>query len=420
MIELRKNIFFKIFSVLLSFTVMFYMSPMTLKAMVDIASVKENREDLKSKNEELKKKIQEIEGQVQDKEAYAKVLQEQIDVLQKQVSLISDNVDSLNSEVDSLQKKIDINEKKVNDEVTKLKDMLADMYMTEEEISLWQILLSCKDPKEFIDTFPLILMANKSKAELVDQINKDTDQIKEDVDICKKKRKKVEEEKESLESKNQELKDANEKVQQVVKDLNQDKNEAEHELDINSAEIRALDEQEAEYYRQQCESAKAQIKNEISSDKSIDDISNASDDTENETKYLPPKKSGGYIRPVEGPITSHFGVYESIRNGRSHSGIDIGASSGTPIKAAQAGTVIFAGWNGGYGKCVIIDHGGGCSTLYAHMSSIGVSKDQFVSQGQIIGRVGVTGHTDGGAHLHFETRRYVNGHMEREDPEQYV
>ena len=111
-----------------------------------------------------------------------------------------------------------------------------------------------------------------------------------------------------------------------------------------------------------------------------------------------PSKSGGLIWPVSGPVTSGFGM----RWGRMHTGIDISAPTGTPIRAAKGGTVISAGGNGGYGLAVIIDHGGGLSTLYAHLSALGVSGGS-VSQGDVIGRVGCSGHCTG-PHLHFETR----------------
>ncbi len=112
--------------------------------------------------------------------------------------------------------------------------------------------------------------------------------------------------------------------------------------------------------------------------------------------------SGALAWPVNAPITSPFGW----RWGRMHEGIDLGAAYGTPIGAAAAGTVIYAGWLGGYGNLTVIDHGGGLSTLYGHQSHIGVSVGQHVEQGEIIGNSGSTGHSTG-PHLHFEVR--VNG-----------
>ena len=112
--------------------------------------------------------------------------------------------------------------------------------------------------------------------------------------------------------------------------------------------------------------------------------------------------SQGLIWPVSGPVTSPFGY----RWGRLHAGIDIGVPYGTPIHAAASGTVVLAGWTGGYGNYTCIDHGGGMATCYAHQSSYAVSNGAQVSQGQVIGYVGSTGHSFG-AHLHFEVR--ING-----------
>jgi murein DD-endopeptidase MepM/ murein hydrolase activator NlpD len=111
--------------------------------------------------------------------------------------------------------------------------------------------------------------------------------------------------------------------------------------------------------------------------------------------------ASGLIWPVSGPVVSPFGM----RWGRMHEGIDIAAGYGTPIAAAASGTVIFAGWMGGYGNLIIIDHGGGIATAYGHQSSFAVGGGP-VSQGQTIGYVGCTGHCFG-PHLHFEVR--VNG-----------
>jgi murein DD-endopeptidase MepM/ murein hydrolase activator NlpD len=112
--------------------------------------------------------------------------------------------------------------------------------------------------------------------------------------------------------------------------------------------------------------------------------------------------AAGLIWPVNGPVTSPFGY----RWGRLHSGIDIGVPEGTPIHAAAAGTVVLAAWTDGYGNYTCIDHGGGLATCYAHQSAYAVSTGAHVSQGQVIGYVGNTGHSFG-PHLHFEVR--ING-----------
>ena len=118
--------------------------------------------------------------------------------------------------------------------------------------------------------------------------------------------------------------------------------------------------------------------------------------------------SGHFIWPAQGPVVSPFGMrWHPILGGyRMHTGIDIGASYGSPIIASDDGVVLFTGWYGGYGNTVILDHGSGLSTLYAHCSAILVSQGQQVARGQAIARVGATGYATG-PHLHFEIR--VNG-----------
>jgi murein DD-endopeptidase MepM/ murein hydrolase activator NlpD len=112
--------------------------------------------------------------------------------------------------------------------------------------------------------------------------------------------------------------------------------------------------------------------------------------------------AAGLIWPVNGTVTSGFGM----RWGRMHEGIDIAAPTGTPIWAAAAGTVVYAGWLGGYGNLVVVDHGGGFATAYAHTSAILVAVGRSVAQGETIALVGSTGHSTG-PHVHFEVR--VNG-----------
>ena len=124
------------------------------------------------------------------------------------------------------------------------------------------------------------------------------------------------------------------------------------------------------------------------------------------------KKLGiSFVRPTSGVVTSRFGS----RWGSTHTGIDIGASTGTSIKAAAGGTVIFSGWKGTLGKLVVVSHGNGVQTYYAHCSSLLVSSGQTVSAGQLIAKVGNTGRSTG-PHLHFEIR--LNGYAI--NPQSYI
>lgn len=112
-----------------------------------------------------------------------------------------------------------------------------------------------------------------------------------------------------------------------------------------------------------------------------------------------------FINPVSGRITSRYGVKSSIRSS-AHTGLDIGASKGTPIKAAASGTVTFSGDKASYGKLITIDHGNGVLTYYAHCNALYKSVGEYVNQGDVIAAVGSTGNSTG-PHLHIEVR--VNG-----------
>ena len=131
--------------------------------------------------------------------------------------------------------------------------------------------------------------------------------------------------------------------------------------------------------------------------------------------------TGGFLTPVQGRLSSPYGwrIHPKFKSRKFHTGIDIAAPMGTPIKASNAGKVIYSGWYGGYGRVVILDHGlmngAPTTTLYAHMSRQKVAVGQVVTRGQIIGLVGSTGYSTG-PHLHFEVR--ING--KPQNPQNYI
>jgi len=118
------------------------------------------------------------------------------------------------------------------------------------------------------------------------------------------------------------------------------------------------------------------------------------------------RRLAAFVWPLRGILTSRFGFrrHPIFRLRQFHQGLDIASARGKPVRSAFAGTVLYAGWYGGYGKLVILDHGQGTSTLYGHLSAILVSTGQQVSQGLVVGRVGSTGFSTG-PHLHFEVRQ---------------
>ena len=128
--------------------------------------------------------------------------------------------------------------------------------------------------------------------------------------------------------------------------------------------------------------------------------------------------TGSFVFPVASYvyISSRFGerVHPITGELKNHNGMDIASNMGTTVYAADGGKVVLAEWYGGYGNCIMIDHGNGYKTLYGHLSVIGVSEGQSVSQGAVIGAVGSTGNSTG-PHLHFEV--YANG--SRTDPEKF-
>lgn len=198
------------------------------------------------------------------------------------------------------------------------------------------------------------------------------------------------------------------------------------ELERDKASIQAL-EKAAEEKRKQVEESKA--RQEEALDKAINDrdtaerayqeLLEASRQVEQmirQSKYQVGPGSGGaqgggtstgsMIWPIHGEITSEYGwrTHPIFGTSKYHSGLDIGGDYGLPVAAADGGVVIYAGWISGYGNAVIIDHGGGLSTLYGHNDSLTVGEGQSVSQGQTIALCGSTGYSTG-PHVHFEVRR---------------
>lgn len=219
-----------------------------------------------------------------------------------------------------------------------------------------------------------------------------------------------------------------------LRTLKEDQQEAQTQADQAAADAEALqaqlaveldtlqDQQDVQLrLKREAESRISKWESELSSyaaeDKNIQTLINGSSPTKVTVTQLRPPSAYGMQWPVIGPVTSEYGyrIHPVYGTRKLHSGLDVSAPKGTPIAAAQGGTVLLAGTQGGYGNVVIVDHGDGVSTLYGHMSKINVSKGQQVDRGDVVGLVGATG-TATGNHLHFEVR--ING--EATNPRPYL
>ena len=289
-------------------------------------------------------------------------------------------------EIDEARKNLEAAQEESRLLLEQASDRLRYIYEN-EETDFWDILLKCDNISDYSFYRQYTEDIMRYDAELIEEL--------------KEKEKELEEELERIEEKT-EAKTALEKF----------KTEKEFEIAVMYEEKnRLLDE-----YRQNASDAEAELKELTeAADKVYDIIVNIEKNKEFVDTY-----TGGELEwPVDGRYyvsSGYVGRVSPVGNGYEfHTGIDIPAPEGYEIHAAEGGEVINAGWIKGYGNTVIIDHGGGVSTLYAHNSDLAVEYGEMVERGQVIAYCGSTGYATG-SHCHFEVR--ING--EHTDPWEYL
>jgi septal ring factor EnvC (AmiA/AmiB activator) len=358
--------------------------------------------------------------------------QNTIDGIQTEVNKVNTEVDRINGVIGSInteisgieadisktQEELGIAEAKKAEQEASMSERVRAMYMYGNG-SIIEYLFSATDFSDFVtklDMSRYIMAADKDSINALAETEKVIDQKKENIeaDRLKTVQKKAEQEsaladQESVKAQKDQLLAQNQTVlvqYQAIAD-----SEAATSADIQS--------QLEAYYASQAAQASASAPS--NSTGAGDAVSGGSSDGSDTTgggdsgssdggssNNTTPSYSSGYMWPCGGSITSEFGYRDDPLNPgttRYHSGVDIGASTGTAVACAGNGTVISAGWNGGYGNCVIVDIGNGLSAVYGHLSAINVSAGETVSIGQTVGAVGSTGDSTG-PHLHFEIRLY--------------
>ena len=346
------------------------------------ANIDAKAEKAKQKSDELWEKIESVSEQKRwlDEEADAAIA----DYEEKQAAL-----DETLARIDENEEKLQAVEKDYNQKHGVLMVRVRDIYIN-GQISYLDVLFGSKDLNDFFTRMDLLKRVMKQDYDLVQAIIKQQGEIK----AVRKQLEADQRIQEELAAKAEEAKEIKlakvARKQELIDKMQNDKAVYDRQYD----EMMAASEQVAKLIQQ----------SKYKPPPSPPPSSSGSSESYNAT----PSSSGGMIWPISGPITSPFGwrTHPIFGSQRFHSGLDIGGDYGMEIHAAKAGVVSHAGWIGGYGNTVMIDHGGGIVTLYGHNQSLNVSVGQQVSQGQVIAFCGSTGNSTG-PHCHFEVR--LNG-----------
>ena len=376
-------------SILLSITI----SVSTAFAATDLGNQKSKLNDVKNEKgkisaaiNEKKKEVSSINKNIYSLDYKINESQSKLDSMQKQMAGLNVEIKSTKNKINQIEKDLDKNEEL-------LKERLRVMYKT-KDISYLEILLSSEN---IVD-----LLSNVNNIQRVVDYDR---QVLEELENSKKKH---ETQKRSLEASKNKMTKIQEqiKAEQTVMASNMTVQLTEkHKL---AQDIDKLRLQEEELQRESA-SIEKQIQDILAENARKAAEAAKKNAKTGTTSTVQQNYSGGAMHwplAVKGTITSPYGSRRDPMTGVStfHQGLDIAAPKGTAVYAAADGTVIFSGYRNSYGNVVMIDHGGGIVTVYAHNSSLVASKGQTVKKGQVISKVGSTGYSTGN-HLHFEVRK---------------
>ncbi len=345
---------------------------MTLSPLVQAESLEEQRDAHIEKAEQAQKKKNEIDSTIEGLSEEKRAIDEAADEATKAYKDVRKELDATEERIDENEAKLQVLNKDFAKKRSQLAKRVRDIYIN-GQISYLDVLFGAKDFQDFFTRMDLLKRVIEQDYGLVQVVFA---------------------EKTAIEQSQKALETDRAAKEKLVQSAAERKKEEEKK---QSAKQAIIDKMETDRATQE------RIINEnLAASKEVEQMIRNS-------RYQPasPALSGGGALnwPLGGPITSPFGwrVHPITGASRFHSGIDIGGDYGDTIHAAGAGVVSYAGWISGYGYAVIIDHGGGISTLYGHNQALLVSEGQSVSQGQPIAECGSTGNSTG-PHCHFEVR----------------
>ena len=421
--------FTKVLSLILSLT--FAFSAVFAANSVYGETISEKRtkiEKLQAESAEAQKKIDALAAEKKETQEYVDALdkkiilkQDEIDLLQAdanelkaQISTIESNIEKTENEIEETQAEIDAKQAEFDETFDEYCQRLRAMYISGNASSL-EVLLTCQDISSMLTRSQMIKSVSEQDSDALNSLMEKMSEIEAAKAELEAKRNQLNEDKAQLEEDKKQL-------EAEIAEIDAAKQELSSEVAEANAIIKKLSSEQNEYYELISDNKEeaAQTEKEIqaiiranASKRSSSSGSSSSSSSSSGQNYTGGSGSGTFIYPTSYHTVS--GGYPNYSSGRYHGALDFPCPSGTPVWAGGSGTVITATYHYSYGNYVMIDHGNGLVTLYAHNSSLAVSSGQHVSQGQVIAYSGSTGNSTG-PHVHFEVR--LNG--QRVNPRNYL
>lgn len=360
----------------------------------DVDALKDKLKDQAAEKKKLQNELNSIDSEKATVKEQIEALDAQINSTEEQIELQNDLIDSLEEMIAQKEEELAEAQKKEEQQYEKFKTRVRVMY-EQGETSYLEVLLSADDLSDFLSKYEIVSQIAEYDKNLFEELKALKEEIaqtkaelEEDRQQAENARKELEVSKSELDTQLADRSQAMKELESAAEEVKASFAEIEAEENAINAQIdKIVKEMEAEAERKRQEEAAQGGGSTSSGTTQVGDY----------TYPLP----SGYRR-----VTDKFGYRNHPVTGvyKLHTGVDISAPNGTAIYAAQSGTVIIAGYSSAWGNYVVINHGGGVTTLYAHMSKILTTKGATVSAGQQIGKVGSTGYSTGN-HLHFEVRQ---------------